>query len=332
MICIRKRRSCIRINDANNVEKKQSMLEQITTVATQVIILFVLIGVGFACGKAKLFSDETISGLTAFMLNIVAPSAVVDSFCRENQPDLLNGLLIVLGAALFAHAAGIGISYLIIRDKNESAQRVLRFGATFSNCGYMGLPLLNAVLGSIGAFYGAGYIIIFTLVGWTYGLVAVSGDKRELSFKKLVTNPGVIGSVIGLVIFLFSIKLPEIVYAPVHYLAALNTPVPMVIVGYQISKVDLFAMWKKSNYYIASFARLILIPAIIFAVLYAFGIRGELLVSCVLSASAPSAALTTMFAVRYKQDTEAASAMVSMSTLLSLITLPVIIGLVQYVS
>ncbi len=308
------------------------MLEQMTTVATQVIILFVLIGVGFACGKAKMFSDESISGLTAFMLNIVAPAAIVDSFCREFQPDLLHGLLIVLGAALFAHAAGIGIGYLIIRDKNVSTQRMLRFGAIFSNCGYMGLPLLNAVLGSIGVFYGAGYIIIFTLVAWTYGLVAVSGDKREISLKKLVTNPGIIGSVIGLVIFLFSIKLPDILYAPLHYLGALNTPVPMVIVGYQLSKVDLIAMWKKASYYVASFARLILIPAVTFVVLYLLGIRGELLVSCVLSVSAPSAALTTMFAVRYKQDTEAASAMISMTTLLSLITLPLMIGLVQYLS
>ena len=308
------------------------MLEQITAVASQVIILFVLIGVGFACGKANMFSDESISGMTAFMLNIVAPSAIVDSFCREYQPELLRGLLLVLGAALFAHAAGIGLSRLIIRDKNESAQRMLRFGAVFSNCGYMGLPLLNAVLGSIGVFYGAGYIIIFTLVSWTYGLVAVSGDKREISLKKLVTNPGVLGSIAGLIVFLFSIKLPNIIYAPIHYLGALNTPVPMVIVGYQLSKVDLLAMWKKASYYVASLVRLIVIPFVTFVVLYLAGMRGELLVSCILSASAPSAALTTMFAVRYKQDTQAASAMISMSTILSLITLPLIIGVVQYLS
>lgn len=308
------------------------MLEQITTVATQVIILFVLIGVGFACGKIRIFTDESISGLTAFMLHIVTPAAIIDSFCREFQPDLLRGLLIILAAALFAHAVGIGLSYLVIRDKNVSTQRMLRFGTVFSNCGYMGLPLLSAVLGSIGVFYGAGYILIFTIMAWTYGLVAVSGDKREISLKKLVTNPGIIGSVIGIVIFLFSIKLPDIIYAPIHYLGALNTPVPMVIVGYQLSKVDLLAMWKKASYYVTSFVRLILIPSVTFAVLYLLGIRGELLVSCILSVSAPSAALTTMFAVRYKQDTEAASAIISMTTLLSLITLPLIIGFVQYIS
>ncbi len=308
------------------------MLEQMLAIASQVVILFILIGVGFACGKTKLFNDDSISGLTAFMLNIVTPAAIIDSFCREFRPELLRGLLLVLGAALFVHILGIVLGRLLIRDKNVSAERMLRFGAVFSNCGYMGLPLLNAVVGSIGVFYGAGYIVIFTLMAWTYGLVAVSGDKREISLKKLVTNPGIIGSVAGLVIFLCSVNLPEVVYAPIHYLGALNTPVPMVIVGYHLSKADLKAMWKKASYYMASFVRLILIPLVTFGVLYVAGMRGELLVSCILSASAPSAALVTMFAVRYKQDTQAASSMISMSTLLSLITLPLIIGLVQYFS
>ncbi len=308
------------------------MLEQISTVASQVIILFILIFVGFLCGKFRMFNDESISGLTSFTLHIVTPAAIVDSFCREFQPELLNGLLIILGAALFAHIVGIALSSLIIRDKDVKRQRVLRFGAVFSNCGYMGLPLLSAVLGSIGVFYGAGYLIIFTLMSWTYGLVAVSGDRREISLKKLVTNPGIISSVIGLAIFLFSVKLPNILYAPIHYLGVLNTPVPMVIVGYQLSKVDLIGIWKKAPYYVTSFVRLILIPLVTFAVLYVLGIRDELLVSCILSVSAPSAALTAMFAVRYKQDTEAASSIISMTTLLSLITLPLMIGLVQYVS
>lgn len=308
------------------------MLEQITTVATQVIILFILIGVGFACGKAKMFNDDSISGLTSFTLHFVTPAAIVDSFCREFQPELLNGLLIVLGTALFAHVAGIGLSALLIRDKDASVQRILRFGAVFSNCGYMGLPLLGAVLGSIGVFYGAGYVIIFTLMSWTYGLVAVSGNRHEISLKKLLINPGTISSVIGLVIFLFSVKLPTILYMPIHYLGALNTPVPMVIVGYLLSKVDLLGIWKKTPYYVTSFVRLILIPFVTFAVLYILGIRGEVLVSCILSVSVPSAALTTMFAVRYKQDTTAGSSIISMTTLLSLITLPLIIGLVQYVS
>ncbi|HWR24114.1 MAG TPA: AEC family transporter [Feifaniaceae bacterium] len=308
------------------------MLEQITTVATQVVILFVLIFVGFLCGKTRLFNDEVIAGLTSFTLYVVTPAAIVDSFCREFRPELLTDLLIILGAALFSHIAGIVLSSLIIRDKDIKRQRVLRIGAVFSNCGYMGLPLLGAVLGSIGIFYGAAYVIIFTLMSWTYGLAAVSGDRREISLKKLAVNPGIIGSAIGLIIFLFSVKLPDILYMPVHYLGALNTPVPMMIVGYQLSKLDLSGMWKKASYYVASFVRLILIPFVTFAVLYLLGMRGDLLVSCILSASMPSAALTTMFAVRYKQDTEAASSIVAMTTLLSLITLPLIIGLVRYVS
>lgn len=315
-----------------HAEEKNGMLEQILAVATQVVILFILIGVGFACGKTRLLNDESISGMTGFVLNIVMPSSIIDSFCREFRPELLHSLLLVLGAAVFAHIAGIVLGRLFIRDKNASAERMLRFGAVFSNCGYMGLPLLGAVVGSTGVFYGAGYIVIFMLISWTYGLVAVSGDKREIALKKLVTNPGILGSILGLVIFLCSIKLPEVIYAPIHYLGALNTPVPMVIVGYQLSKADLSAMWKKASYYMASFVRLILVPLVCFGVFYLAGMRGELLVSCILSASVPSAALVTMFAVRYQQDTQAASAMISMSTLLSLITLPLIMGFVQYFS
>jgi len=307
------------------------MLTQIVTVGSQVLILFILIGTGYLCGKAKILTEPAVEGLTSFMLTVVVPSALIDSFCRPFDPSLLRGFLIVIAAAVVSHLLGAALSRLIVRDGDPSTQRVLRFGATFGNCGYMGLPLLNALLGSIGVFYGAAYIMIFTVIAWTYGLVQMTGDKREISVKKIVTNPGLIGSVIGIVIFLFSVKLPDVVYQPIHYLAALNTPVPMVIVGFYLSQADLGAIWRKFGNYAATFVRLVATPLLMLGLMYLLGVRGEILVSVTASTAVPTAALTTMLSVRYRQDARASASIISMTTLLCLVTMPLIVGFAQYI-
>ena len=306
------------------------MFKEIITVGTQVVILFTLIGIGYICGKSRMFTETAVESLTAFMLMIVGPSAIIDSFCRTFDAQLLHGLVVVVIASLAAHAIGAALALTLVRAPDPSVRCVLRFGAIFGNCGYMGLPLLNALLGSIGMFYGAAYIIVFTAVAWTYGLVLMSGDRREISLRRLAVNPGLIGTAIGLVIFLCSVKLPNIVYQPIHYLAALNTPVPMVIVGFYLSRADLKSIWKKEVNYVGAFVRLVATPLLLLAALYLFGLRGELLVSAVASTAVPTAALTTMLSVRYKQDSEASAAIVSMTTLLCLITMPLIVGLAKF--
>ena len=209
------------------------MLGNILSTGEQVLILVVLLAVGFLCGKIRIFNDQSISHLSAFALKIVGPCAIVESFCRQFDSAMLRAMGIVALLAFAAHALYAAFAYVCIRGGKEPTRRVLRYGTVFANCGYMGLPLQQVLFGADGVFYGATWIGVYNLVAWSFGLVLMSGDRRQISFKKLLLNPGILAVLTGIVIFVCSIELPTIILQPIHYFSALNVPVPMVISGYE---------------------------------------------------------------------------------------------------
>ncbi len=305
------------------------MLEHIGTVGQQVIILFILIGVGFLCGKCHVFGEKAAKGMTDLVLLFVTPCVIVQSFQREKDPQLLQNLGIMVIITVVVHLLSILFVTLVFRQKDEARRRVLRFGAVFSNCGYMALPLQQAVLGSEGVFYGAAFIALFNVFVWSWGLFEMSGDKKTLSVRKLILNPGLIGVVIGLGLFLFSIKLPDVLLSPVSHMAALNTPLPMIVVGYHLASAPLGDMFKDKAGLVSVGIRLVVIPLVTLLGLYLCGVRGVLLGAATIATSAPVAAVTTMFATKHDRAVSLSVNMVSLSTLLSVITMPLIVGLAQ---
>lgn len=304
------------------------MLNNILTTGNQVLILLVLIGVGFACGKIHIFDDESIAHLSSFLFKAVAPCAIIDSFRRPFDTQMLQTMGIVAGAALCYYVVGAILARILIRNGEESTKRVLRFGAVFGNCGYMGLPLQQVLFGDYGVFCGAVFIAIYNLVQWTYGLILISGDKKQVSFRKLI-NPGIVGVAVGMFIFLFSLELPSLIGSPITYLANLNVPVPMVISGYFLSKADLKTVWRHASYYKTIFLRLIVLPLLGILAFSFTAWDATLLACCVIDMAVPVAAATTMFSTQYKQDSETAANLVSVSTILSVITLPLMVALAQ---
>jgi hypothetical protein len=305
------------------------MIENMLTVGNQVIILFVLIAVGFICRKVKLLDDRAIKGFTDFVLYIVSPCVIINSYSRDFDTTMLKGLIITVCAAALSFAANILLTNLV-HDKDKKRENVLRFGVVFSNCGYMSLPLQSALLGDDGVFYGATYIAIFNVVLWTYGVLAMSGDRKNISGRKIVLNPGILGTIAGFFIFLLSIKLPSVILEPVKYLAALNTPIPMIIIGYRLagSKIKLSG----AGVYITMFLRLIVSPAIMILGLYFAGVKGAIAVALTIAASAPCAATATMFAEKFDKDTDLSAAMVSVTTILSIITMPLMVGIATMIN
>lgn len=305
------------------------LAESFLEVAQQVLILFLLVAVGFVCGKIKLFHQVAIKGITDFVLIIVLPCVIVQSFQREFDPAMLLGLGIAAAAAIAAHFLGILLAHLTIRDKDKARERVLRFSVVFSNAAFMAIPLQQALLGEDGVFYGAAYVAVFNLMLWSYGLITMSGDRESLSPKKLLLNPGLIAIAVGLILFLSSITLPEVLAVPVGHLAALNTPLPMVIVGFYLAGTNLLAALKDKKAYWCIFLRLVAVPLLTLGGLLLCGVRDTLLVSVVVAASAPVAAAATMFSTKFDQDVGLSVNLVSVSTLLSIITMPLIVSLAQ---
>jgi predicted permease len=301
-------------------------------VFTQVVILFILIFLGAILTKKGVFTEKGISSMTDMVLLLVTPCVIIKSFIREFDSTTFKKLLISFLIAILSHIGFIILSRVLLRDKNERSQKVLQFGVIFSNCGYMSIPLQQALLGDDGIFYGASYIAIFQIFIWSYGLLLMSGDKKVLSPKKMLINPGVIGVSIGLIIFLLSIPVPKIIAEPISYLASLNTPLPMLIIGYHLMKSNILEGLRNIKCFFAIGIKLFLFPLLALLVMYLCGVRGTMLISSVISCSAPTAALTTMFSDKYSCDTALSVNMVSISTLLSLISMPILITLAQHLA
>lgn len=309
------------------------MLDNFMTVAQQVGILFILICIGVIAGKTGLIKKEAIPSLNNFVLYIVTIAVMVKSFNRPFDKEMLAGLGLATVLAIAIHVFNILLAHIIIHDKEKAKESVMRFAAVFSNCGFMAIPLQSAILGDEGVFFGAVYIAIFNILCWTYGLVMMSGDFKNLSLKKVVLNPGVIGVVVGIILFLTSAKLPELIYSPISYLAALNTPLPMVIIGFMLWQIisgglkEIKKLFAEKKMYVVIGLRIIVVPLLVLFILKALDINSTIMQSMLICASAPVAATTTMFAEKFGGDSKLSVAIVSISTIFSLITMPVIISI-----
>lgn len=321
------------------------MLESFLIVAKQVAILFLLIGVGYSCNKFKIFGEDTVRGMTNMMLYVVTPCIIVDSFQRPFNINDLNLLGIALFVAILYHALNIFFAHTCVFEKEDSRQRVMRFGLVFSNAGYMAFPLQEAILGKEGLFFGAIIIAVFNILLWTYGVWEMSGRLTTaegsiskgrqiyLALRAGIINPGTIGVILGLIFFFSSIKLPEVVGRPVSLLAALNTPVPMIIIGFYLANAKIGKVLTDWRAYNMMFIRLIVVPVVLFVLLYFMGICDHVMVvALVIAASAPAAAATTMFSAKFGKDTLHSVAVVSYSTLISMITMPLVVGFVYWLT
>ena len=301
----------------------------LTTVFSQVMILMIMIAVGFAAAKAKIMTAEGARCCTDIALIIATPCVIIKSLIREYSNEIMKSLAFAIFITLLVQVLMIFLSRLILHSKDKARERVLRFGTIFANCGFMSLPLQQVILGADGTLYGSAYVIMFNLVIWSYGVFLISGDKKYIKPKKLFVNPGIIGLAIGLVIFIFSIPIPKIIYSAIDYMSALYTPLPMLIIGYHLAQNNPLTAFKDPKCLLAVLLRMIVYPLAVLGFLYLIGVRETLLVSVIISVSAPVAAITTMFSAKYGADTPLSVDMVSLSTVAAAVTMPLVITLAQ---
>lgn len=305
------------------------MLENFLTVTQNVLTLLILIAIGFCCQKFKILNDATVKSCANLVLYIATPCVIIKSCIREFDVTMLRGFIITAVVAAVNYATLILVAHVCFRDKDEARRRVLRFGLVFSNAGYMGIPLQQAILGDEGVFYCAAYVIMHNIYMWSYGVVCMSGDKRDLSVKKLTVNPGTISVAIGLVLFIFSIPVPTLVTDAIGHMGQLNTSLPMLIVGYYIAQTDILGALKDGKSYLCILLRLVAMPLVALGAMLLVGLRGNVLVSCMICACAPVATATTMFATRYDRNPLLSVNLVSLSTILSVVTMPILIAITQ---
>lgn len=294
----------------------------------QVIIIFILIAIGFILKKTNKINDTSAKQLANILLSIVTPCVLINAYQKEFQPELAINLLFASLFTLLLHIIMIILSALIFRKEPSQHYKINIFTSIYSNCGFMAIPLLSAVLGSDGVFYGSAYLAVFNILYWTHGVATYTGGVKELSIKKVFLNPGVIGVSISLILFFFNITLPKIIIEPVKYMAGLNTPLAMVVLGTYLANINFKKTLKQLSIYGVSFLRLILFPIIGIIIAKLLKMDETAANAVLISTACPSAAVATLFAARFGLDAEYSSEIVSITTLFSIATIPLVMLLV----
>lgn len=310
------------------------LLSYAANVSTQVAILFIMIGVGFVLSKVKMIKKDGAAEMTNLLLYIVTPCVVLKAFTSGEvvySASSLRSLLVAAGAAVLTHAVALAVGAICFRRCPKEKKSVFTAAVLLSNCGFMSLPLTEAVLGSEGVFIVTVYIGVFNVVLWTIGVKLFSSDG--MTVKKAFVNPGVISAVVGITLFLCRVTIADlpIIYGPIELLSGLNAPLAMVVIGYYLAQTDLRPHKGDGAMFAAIALRLVAVPLVTLFALWAFGVKGTLLSACVIPASAPVAAVVMMFSAKFGEDTDDSSKIVSISHIFSIVTMPLMLTVCRYV-
>ena len=297
------------------------MAAQFWIVAGQVATLFLMMGVGFFLARRGQLSGGAIGQISHLLLYVVAPAIVIDSFQLPCTPELALRVGQAAGLMVAVYALYMVVAQPFFPRQSADTRDTLRFAMVYGNTGFMGLPLVRSVLGEEALIYCVVSLSIFNVATWTHG-VALMGGRSQVTVRRAVCNPGVAGLAIGMALFFLNITLPGPVGQAVAYLGGLYTPLAMVVIGAQMASSDLGAVFRQKRLYAVSACKLLLIPTLTALLLLPLGLPPLIYCTMVLLAATPVAGVTSMFAQQFHRDQVSAAQAVTLSTLLSLFTLP----------
>ena len=296
----------------------------------QIIIMLLIILVGILTYKTNLISKETNRKLSDLVLMLVNPIVIFVSYQREYNSSLLKNLMISILLAVITHVFAILVSYLFLHgNKQEEKAAIERFAVVYSNCGFIGIPLANGIFGSIGVFYITAYMTIFNLFVWTHGVIIMTGKKDRKTIRSALLSPSVIATVLGFLLFVTRVTLPGVLVEAMSYIGDMNTPLAMMVAGVTIAQTDIKKLFcRPRNYYIV-FLKMFLVPLTALFVFHFLPIDREVILTSVLAAACPIAATISLFSIRYHKDYIYASELFALTTILSVISIPVIMTIAE---
>ena len=301
------------------------------TVINQILIMFIIILIGIVCYKIKFIDIDMNKKLSNIVLMLVNPLLIFESYQREFDPALLNGLFISLGLAVITHVVGILISLIALRNSKQKADLAIeRFAIIYSNCGFIGIPLINGIFGSEGVFYVAAYMTMFNIFAWTHGLITVSGKSDLKTVVKSLLSPSILATVVGFLLFVTKIMLPNIANQSLGYIAEMNTPLAMLVSGVTIAQTDILSMLKKIRSYYITFLKLLVIPIIMILIFRNFPISRIVMLSSILAVSCPTAVTINLFAIRFDKNYYYAAELFAMTTIMSAFSIPIVMMIADY--
>jgi malate permease and related proteins len=295
---------------------------------SQTIILFLLMGVGFAAGRLKFLDENGNRALSKLLVNFILPALIVDSMQRPFSPAMRDLAFSTLGLSFVAYALSFPLAWILVKAiRAEGGERGAHaFGAIFSNCAFMGFPVIEAILGKDAIFAASVANIPFQLLAFSVGpymLAKTAGHGVKLGLRSFIT-PAAVSAFVGFGLFAGGVALPPTIAQSLKLLGGTTTPVSMILIGSIVSRME----WRKAiarpRVYVTSIFRLALFPLGLYAILRSIGAAGLLLSVPVVLSAMPVAANSAILAEAYGGDAETASSLVLVSTLLSIATIPIL--------
>lgn len=294
----------------------------------QSIVLFLLIAAGFGAGKLKVLGPEAVRGMSRFIVDFTLPALVLVSMQKPFSAELRDEALRMLGISFAIYLSALPLAALWARviGSRGPESGVHEFGGTFANVAFMGFPIMGAYFGKDILFAVSIYNMPFQLLAFSVGVIMLtrgnSGVPR-ISLRQWI-NPAILSTCLGFVFFLGSVRISGPLLSGLTILGDMTTPLSMAVIGAILARMEVRGILGNIRVYLTSVYRLILHPLALWAVLSAFGLRGNSLAIPVVLAAMPVAANASILSDAYGGDSETASALVFVSTAVSLITIPLL--------
>ena len=286
--------------------------------------LFLMMLLGILAAKAKLISAESRKGLSNILIYLISPCNIVESFRQQVTMRLLEQSMLVLVISFGLQVFYLFINRFLYRRFPERQQPVLKYATICSNGNFIGIPVIGEIFGTQGVLFAALTLLPVRINIWTSGIALFSQkrEKREMA-RKILLHPCILALFFGFFMMLLQIYPPEPVWKVIESVGDCITPMAMVLVGSIIAEVDWKKLIDKTTVYY-SILRLLLIPIVVWIVLRLLGIDSFITDVSVVLAGMPAASLTAVLAEKYDGDVELASRCIVVSTLLSVITVPLL--------
>lgn len=299
----------------------------------QVGILFILIIIGFICGKTGVVTAEGKKVLSNLLVTIIMPAMILNSYLSEFDPQVLNNLLLAFGLSTVAILLAMAVSFLLTFKRKSSNRKVLWFAFSFSNAAYMGFPLVKGLFGEEGLLYASAFATMFNVIVWSVGYAVMSGEMKAKQVAKSVgKNPVTYAVILGLIIYLGRIPVPEVIKQPISLVGSMTTPLSMIIIGAMIAGSNVKSILGNKEVWLSVAVRLVLIPSLTFGLFYLLGIGGMVASVVLIQAACPTAATTSVLAIQFNHDESVGAGTVVLSTICSIVTLTVFAMLLQMLS
>ena len=297
-------------------------------VFNKIIALFLIILIGVYGTKKHIINDDVNKGLRRILLEITLPLLVINSFSFSFDEGMGRNIITAfIYSILFMILGGI-ISYILLKPLKGEKKKILHFANFFSNCGFIGFPIINSIFGAEGVVYTSIFNMVFTIFLWTYGVMIFSDKLSKENIKKVLLNPSIIAVYIGIPIMIFNIKLPASILDTTKIVGDMTAPISMIIVGSILSKVKIKSIFKEASVYYGALIKLVVIPLAIYMIKLIIKDNSSVIDTIIVIQAMPAAAMTSIFAADFDKEKEYGAIVVFVTTLLSIITIPVIVKVI----